>query len=367
MHDGDIDQATRAALDRYGFDAQLFARHRNEVAAGALAPGKGVVAGTIELPDPRVVSSLPGPGSDPHAEFTRLGRDCIAQGQVALLILAGGMATRFGGGVKALVDAVGGKTFLQLKLADARAAGAGAGGVVPVWFMTSFATDLAVRTALGDAQAEAFAQFISIRMDRGGTIFRTADGKPSLYAPGHGDMSFALRRAGLLQRFRARGGRLVIMCNVDNLAATVDPTVIGAHLAAGRPMTAELVRKDPGDVGGAPARIDGHTQIVEAFRFPPAFAQDRIPWFSTNSLVFDAAELERDFALDWFAVEKKVEGRPALQVERLVGQLSAHMPVTFLEVERAGLASRFEPIKDPDELVRRRPNLESLLLARGIL
>ena len=59
-----------------------------------------------------------------------------------------------------------------------------------------------------------------------------------------------------------------MMSNVDNLGATLDPAVIGAPLARGAALTAEVVRKEKGDKGGAPARLDGRPQIIEGFRFP---------------------------------------------------------------------------------------------------
>src|SRR6185437_6978046 len=96
----------------------------------------------------------------------------------------------------------------------------------------------------------------------------------------------ALRGSGVLARFRAAGGRVLYMSNVDNVAATLDPAVIGAHLASGAAITAEVVRKEPGDRGGAPARVDGTPQIVEAFRFPKGFDQDRLALFNTNTFAF---------------------------------------------------------------------------------
>ena len=159
--------------------------------------------------------------------------------------------------------------------------------------MTSFAThdrivEQVAAEGLGGA-VECFPQLVSLRLTPVGELFTKTDGAISPYATGHGDLTFALRSSGVLARFRERGGKLLYMSNVDNLAATLDPAVIGAHLAAARKVTAEVVRKAPGDQGGAPARVDGRPQIIEAFRFPPIFDQDSIPLFNTNSFVFDAA------------------------------------------------------------------------------
>jgi UTP--glucose-1-phosphate uridylyltransferase len=152
------------------------------------------------------------------------------------------MATRFGGVVKAAVEAVDGLTFLEVKLRDLQAAARDAGGRVPAFLMTSFATHddvvkLAARGTTAQVPVEAFPQLISLRLQPNGELFRDREGALSPYAPGHGDLPEALHRAGILDRFRASGGELLFMSNVDNLTATLDPAVIGAHLAGRKPVT----------------------------------------------------------------------------------------------------------------------------------
>jgi len=199
---------------------------------------------------------------------------------------------------------------------------------------------------------EAFPQFVSLRLTPEGDVFSDGDGAPSRYAPGHGDLTFALRRSGALERFRSGGGELLFVSNVDNLPATLDEAVIGAHIASKAAVTVECVAKEPGDKGGAPALFEGRVQIIEAFRFPEDFDQDSIGVFNTNTLVLDAAAIDREFDLSWFAVEKEVSGRPAIQLEHLVGQLTAFLPSHYLRVEREGPSGRFAPVKDPAELER---------------
>jgi UTP--glucose-1-phosphate uridylyltransferase len=92
-----------------------------------------------------------------------------------------------------------------------------------------------------------------------------------------------------------------------------------------------------------------------------------VPQFNTNTFVFDALALDRDFDLQWFMVKKKVDGREAIQFERLVGQLSAFLPCVCLEVPRSGLNGRFQPAKDPEELARRQPEIEQIMHARGVI
>ncbi len=367
-----IDADTAALLQRYGFDGKTFEGLRERLRRGDAGAAGNRLTGTVVPPEPDDIVTLPPPGSPERERLAAVGRALIADGGGASVILAGGMATRFGGVVKAGVEAAAGLTFLELKLADARAAAAAAGGRVPVYLMASFATEPEVRR-LGEAAAsettpvETFAQAISLRLDGEGDLFRDPEGRLSPYAPGHGDLPWALRHSGVLARFRNAGGRVIVMSNVDNVTATLDPAIVGLHVEGGRPMSAEMAPKLPGDKGGAPARVDGTLQIVEAFRFPEAFDQDRIPVFNTNTLLFDADALDRDFPLSWFAVRKKVKGAEALQFERLVGELSAFLPATYVRVEREGADARFQPVKDPAELARRQEEILVALRSRGIL
>lgn len=345
-----LDSTTRKELERFGFDeAQL-----ELFAARAAKRESTVIAGEISQLEHGESAVLPPAGTPEYDRLATRGKQALARGQVGVVILAGGMATRFGGVVKAAVTVAAGKSFLAVKVADARLAAPRA----PIYVMTSAATHdrIVEQTRQEDLNVECFPQLVSLRLTPQGEL-HLDDNKPSPYATGHGDLTFALRARGVLEAFRARGGKVLYMSNVDNVAATLDPAVIGAHLASGAKVTAEVVRKEPGDRGGAPARVDGQAQIVEAFRFPPTFDQDSLPLFNTNSFVFDAEAIDRDFDLTFFRVEKKVEAATVIQFERLVGQLTAFLPSHFLEVPR----SRFLPVKDPEELELRRPEIEALL------
>ncbi|MGH2587986.1 MAG: UTP--glucose-1-phosphate uridylyltransferase [Dehalococcoidia bacterium] len=367
----EVDATIRDTLLSNGFDPALFERLRAEVGAGRLSPESNVVRGTIEPPRAEDITRLPEPGESGWDAAYERGAEAIRQGQVAMTVLNGGMATRFGGGVKGIVEAVDGRSFLEWKLAEAARVAAALGGTVPCLVMNSFATDKPTVDFLGSCgergatlpQPIFFTQFVSLRLNRDGSLFRESDGRPSLYAPGHGDFPEALRRSGVLGRLCDRGVRQIMLSNVDNLGARVDPAVVGAHLLAARPITVEVTAKEPGDSGGAPARVDGRVIHLERFRFPPDFDQDSIPVFNTNSFVFDLEALEQDVALTWFYVEKSVEDRPAVQLERLVNELTSFLPTTFLQVPRGGPRGRFFPIKEQEDLPAAQPTLREMLAA----
>ncbi len=280
--------------------------------------------GKVEAAKPGDLIKWPAEGSAEAREAERLGRDAISKGEVAVAILNGGMATRFGGVVKGIVKVVDEHTFLDLKLRDVRSLD----GPVTVFLMNSFSTDddtrahLTARDYLGipPERLHIVAQHVTMRMTPEGEVYRDASGRVSLCAPGHGDIFDVIANAPAFRRFIAGGGKYLLVSNVDNLAATLSPKVIGMHIKAGKRLTVEVAPKYPGDQGGAPAWVDGHLEIVEGFRFPEGFNQDSIPVFNCNTFVIDAASVRADYPLHWFRADKKIDdGKPVVQFERLMG------------------------------------------------
>ena len=363
-----VDSETADVLERFGFEPALFEALRERVATGELSAESNVVRGLVEPPSVEDVVRLPASGEPGYDDAHSAGIDALRRGEVAQVVLAGGMATRFGGIVKAAVPAVDGRSFLEVKLAETHALERALDAVVPIALMTSFATDEAIRDHvrehdLGDPAI--FNQFVSLRLEATGSLFLDGDGRASLYAQGHGDLFQAIRRSGVLAAFRERGVRYVTISNVDNLGARVEPAVVGMHVLAGRPFTSEVARKE-GDLGGAPVRVDGHLQLLEGPRFPPSFDQDLVPVFNTNTAVFDVDALDREYDLTWLYVRKDVDARPAVQLERVYHEASSALPTTYLEVPRRGPRGRFIPIKTPGDLEQAQSDLRELLAAPPI-
>ena len=370
-----IDQEAAETLAAFGFDADTFDELRERLVSRSRSSRDTVavnwVRGSIEPPQHGDLVPLPPLGSSERSRLAQAGREAIADGHVGVLLLAGGMATRFGGGVKALAQVLGGLTFADAKIADLRRLSSEMACTVPLWLMTSFQSDRPLREWAAKASESAhvpvdFApQGASMRMTPRGDLFRDRAGRVSLHAPGHGDAPWAMRRSGLLGQFADAGGRCVFVTNIDNAAATLDPAVIGAHLAGERPLTCEVVRGSAS--GGSPWRVDGRLQIVEAFRLPPEIDPLAPGAVNTNSLVADVEVFSAGWPLTWFEVRKQVDGTEVVQFERLIGELSAFVDTTMLLVERDGPDGRFQPVKDPAELEKRRPEIARILSGRGIV
>ena len=61
------------------------------------------------------------------------------------------------------------------------------------------------------------------------------------------------------------------------------------------------------------------------------------------------------------------EVQTAIQFERLLQELTAALASTYMRVPRHGTTSRFLPVKDHDELARRRADIEAVARARGMV
>jgi UTP--glucose-1-phosphate uridylyltransferase len=110
------------------------------------------------------------------------------------------------------------------------------------------------------------------------------------------------------------------------------------------------------DAGAAPVRSGGRVFLVEHVD-PKAH-----PLISTNDIAFDLpAILAAPLPLPWRVARKQVEGREALQLEQVTGEVTALadasgrplLPSAYLEVPREDPEqTRFEPVKAREDLPR---------------
>lgn len=347
-------------LQKYNYQAEdihpLVRRYRK----GAFSPEDNIIQGILETPPDDSFGKLPVEGSAERESLRQIGLKSIEQGELALVVLNGGMATRFGGVVKGVVEVFDGMSFLELKIRTASRIS----DKISFYIMNSFSTEAATERHFKEKgyfgipeRIKMFTQFIAPRITAEGEYFNPDDESKGYYGPGHGDFPYAFRNSGLLDEFTDRGGKYIFFSNVDNLGAMPLPEILGYHINSGAELTAEEAEKAPGDEGGAPALVDGRLRLVEGFAFPEDFDTSTIPVFNCNSYWVSTSALKKDFSLPWYIVEKSVDGEKVIQFEHIAGDLTLFLSSSFLRVPRD---ERFFPVKRPQDLEVNRDALRRL-------
>jgi UTP--glucose-1-phosphate uridylyltransferase len=384
----------RPSVAGYAFDAAAFSALRLRLSSSFSQESARLVRApepleTLNPPPlrdfrtfgPRVDGARVGETSRNLGSAAQRGRLALRHGRAAVLILNGGMATRFGGKPKGVVPVVQGEpeSFLWVKLAQIARLIREYDATIPVVLMHSFATQAASRVHLNDidwagiprAMRYEFSQSIMPRVTPGGVPLQELPGAASLpdsllyCAPGHGDTLLRLRASGVLRELRQAGVEHLLVSNVDNLGAELDPILLGGHIQAvdaGAHMSVEVVRC-AGDKGGVVGVVNGRPVIVEGFRMPEGVDLDAYQYFNTNTLWFWLSAIDRDFDLDWFPVERVVAGPqgkaiPVVQFEQLIGQVTEHLEAHFFEVDRE---RRFLPIKTREDLIEAAPRMRAMI------
>lgn len=99
----------------------------------------------------------------------------------------------------------------------------------------------------------------------------------SWYPPGHGDVYPALKRSGLLDKFREQGKEVIFISNIDNLGATVDLKILNQLLSADNgsgpsDFVMEVTDKTRADVkGGTLIRFEDKLRLLEIAQVSSTF------------------------------------------------------------------------------------------------
>jgi pyrimidine-nucleoside phosphorylase len=174
------------------------------------------------------------------AKWQQQGQSLLASGQVAVVLLAGGLGTRVGSNSpKGMLDIQlpSGRSLFQMHaemlLAQQHAANAGS---IQFCVMTSPMLFSAIANVfevhnyfgLDRKQVHFFNQTILPCFNNDGTLALETPEKVAMSPSGHGDMFHAMETSGLLGHLKASGVYYVASFNVDNpLAFVPDPRFLG--------------------------------------------------------------------------------------------------------------------------------------------
>jgi UDP-N-acetylglucosamine/UDP-N-acetylgalactosamine diphosphorylase len=272
--------------------------------------------------EPPAVERLPEHGGSPSSLETarQRGEELLAGGRVALLVVAGGQATRLGfEGPKGAfpIGPVTDRCLFEIHAQKLRGLRRRFGRPLPWYVMTSPATDAATRKLFAAADCFGvasedvffFEQAMVPSFDFEDRLILAEPDRIMANPDGHGGSLIALERSGALDDMERRGITTLFYHQVDNpLVRVADPVYLGFHANAGAEMSCKVVQKiDPHEKVGVMAQIDGvlgvveYTELDDAQRFARDERGDLLYWagsvaihlFETVFLRRVAAEAER--------------------------------------------------------------------------
>jgi UDP-N-acetylglucosamine/UDP-N-acetylgalactosamine diphosphorylase len=317
------------------------------------------------------------------ADAIREGGRAIAEGKAAMILVAGGQGTRLGFDLPKGMFPIGpisGRSLFEMHVDSLRGAMQRFGVSIPLWIMTSPATDSETRAyfqthdrlGLREDELFLFEQGTMPALDAAnGRILMESPCQLALSPDGHGGIVSALLRSGGLALARERGIEHFFYAQVDNpLVRACDPALIGYHRLARSQMTTQVVRKRfAKERVGNVVRIDGRTHIIEYSDLPDAVAEQCHPdgslklWAGNIAVhVFEVSFLERAAAsadalpfhraskvvpcIDESGTLQKPSAPNAIKLERFVFDLLPLAERTL--VVEGDAAQVFAPVKNAD-------------------
>lgn len=373
------------ALDAAGRERLVDALREVDPAAvaGAFAGARRFAEEPRERLEPPPVDRLPEHGGDPEllARARERGRELLAEGAVAALVVAGGQASRLGfEGPKGAfpLGPVSRRSLFELQAQKIRGAQRRFGCALPWLVMTSHATDPACRSLFARAgrfglpaeDVRFFTQRAMPAVDFEGRLLLEAPDRLALSPDGHGGVIPALAGSGLLDELTERGVRLLSYYQVDNPLVTIaDPLFLGLHALRGAEMSCKvLAKRAPDERAGTVGVARGQVRVLEYTELDPWHRDQRDPqgglrfWAASIGIhVLDLAFVRRvaaraERALPYHASAKRIPaldaaGRPLVggapngyKLERFVfDALPEARAAALLEVRRH---EEYSPIKN---------------------
>ena len=317
-------------------------------------------------------------------EAIAIGEAALRDGRVALILVAGGQASRLGlNGPKALlpIGPLSGRSLLQFSIDRLKALADRYGSEIPLLIMTSPSVHEAIlgylaehnHFGLAEENCRLFCQGTMPAIDiDSGRILLESPGALALNPDGHGGMVEALGRSGCLDELARRQIDTISYVQVDNpLAQACDPGLIGFHLAANSEMTSQAVQKiNSLEKTGNIVAVDDHLEVIEYSELPESLATESEPdgrlrfWAGSIAVhVFSRGLLEEASRqpgwLPFHHARKVVpfmdhEGNNqapvkenAIKFERFIFDLLPRAQnALIVEVDRS---RTFAPVKNPDE------------------
>lgn len=345
----------KAMLKDNGFDRQAHEQIRNELLSGRLGLSQNRLPSQSTIEDITADDFIDMRTSDGDKETIRVGEQAIADGMAAVVTLAAGVGSRWTGGagvVKGLhpfckFDGRH-RSFIELHLAKSRAIAKRYQCTVPHVFTTGYMTHQPIADQLAAVQNYGYDG--PVYLSRGASVglrmvptvrdlkffweetshqlldeqqqkvrdglhaalmsWARSAGEASDYTDnlpmqcmhpvGHWYEIPNLLRNGLLWKMLQERPQLkyLMLHNIDTLGATLDPRMLGQHIASKSALSYEVIARRVDDRGGGLARVDGKLRLVEGLALPRESDEFKLTFYNSLTTWIDIDQLLGYFELD---------------------------------------------------------------------
>lgn len=266
--------------------------------------------------------------SNNKAAYESTGLEAIKKGEVAAVLLAGGMGTRLGFDLPKGCFNVGLTHPLYIfeclinNLLDVVKL---AGVYVPLYIMTSEKNDAATKAFFAEHDyfgynkdyVKFFIQDMACAVDYNGKLLLEEKGRLATSPNGNGGWFTSMIKAGLDKDLHARNVKWINIFAVDNVLQRIaDPVFVGATITGNYQSASKVVRKvEPHEKMGLLCLEDGKPSIVEYYEMSKEMAEARdsdgsltYKYGVTLNYLFSLEKLEQivNTSLEIHVVEKKI-------------------------------------------------------------
>jgi UDP-N-acetylglucosamine/UDP-N-acetylgalactosamine diphosphorylase len=218
-----------------------------------------------------------------EAKSRKAGEEALKGGHVAVLVVAGGQATRLGYDAPKgtfPIGPVSAKSLFQIHAEKVLALSRRHGKPIPLLILVSADNHAATRRffeergwfGLDPKGVRFFEQGMLPALDRDGRLLLAERGRIFLSPDGHGGVFRALHGSGTLDFLAKRAIETVFYFQVDNpLVKVADPVFLGHHLRREAEFSLKVVAKrNAAEKVGVFALVDGKAGVVEYSDLPAA-------------------------------------------------------------------------------------------------
>lgn len=384
-HEAAAGQSLAELLEQNAFDRAQHEQVRADLKDGRIGLAQNRLPASTKIEDVQPEDVIDATQTLP-SEYAEAGRAAIANGEVAVVTLAGGVGSRWtqgAGVVKALHPfcKLGRRhrTFLEVHLAKSRRVNREFRTALPHVVTTSYLTHGTIESFLAaqknygysaplllspgkaiglrmipmvrdlrflweempqqmlDEQAQKVRESLRaalIGWAQAGEGSDYTDNLPAqcLHPVGHWyEVSNLLRNGTLANLLRVQPGlKYLLLHNIDTLGVDVDPALLGLHIRQGACLSFEVITRRIEDRGGGLARVNGCPRILEGLAMPREEDEFILSYYNTLTTWIDVQKLLALFelALGDLGDPEKV----AAAIRRLAGRMPTY--ITLKEVKK---------------------------------